>query len=222
MPKIKLMLADNQLVVREGLKALLENEPDIKVVAEAGSGAEAMERIRDAKPDVLLVDLSMPHISGVDGIRMLREASEKTRIVILSMYQKRAYIREALHAGAIGYLLKTSPFEEVLSAVRAAYQQKYFLSSEINADIIDNYLKKESVEPFLSKYDLLTKREQQIFRMMAEGNTTNDIAGALSVSPKTVAKHRTNLMEKLEMKNTATLVRYALQIGVINAERQSG
>lgn len=218
MAKIKLMLADNHAMIREGLKTLMEKESDVKLAAETGDGIEMLEKVKESKPDVVLMDISMPGLSGIDSIRKIKEASGKTEVVILTMYQKRGYIREALHAGAMGYLLKTSPLEEVLGAVRSASSKKYFLSAEINADIIHNYLQKDTVEPFLSKYDTLTKREQAIFRMMAEGATANEIAGRLSISPKTVAKHRTNLMEKMEMKNTATLVRYALQTGIINAE----
>lgn len=218
MAKIKLMLADHQKLVREGLTALLEKEPDIKIMAEAGDWPQSMERIKSTKPDVLLLDLSMPGLSGRDGLLQIKKLSENTRVVILTMHQNRTYIRETLHAGAVGYLLKTSPYEEILAAVRAAAEHKYFLSSEINADIIDNYLHRETTEPFGSKYDLLTKREKQVFRLMAGGNTTNDIAMMLSVSPKTVAKHRTNLMEKLEMKNMATLVRYAMQTGIVDTE----
>lgn len=218
MAKIKLMLADHQKLVREGLTALLEKEPDIKIMAEAGDWQQSMERIKSTKPDVLLLDLSMPGLSGRDGLLQIKKLSENTRVVILTMHQNRTYIRETLHAGAVGYLLKTSPYEEILAAVRAAAEHKYFLSSEINADIIDNYLHRETTEPFGSKYDLLTKREKQVFRLMAGGNTTNDIAMMLSVSPKTVAKHRTNLMEKLEMKNMATLVRYAMQTGIVDTE----
>ncbi|MBS3810222.1 MAG: response regulator transcription factor, partial [Desulfobacterales bacterium] len=155
MAKIKLMLADNHVMVREGLKTLMEKEPDIKVAAEAGDGVEMLEKVKDIKPDVVLMDISMPNLSGIDSVRKIKDASEKTEAVILTMYQKRGYIREALHAGAMGYLLKTSPFEEVLGAVRSASNRKYFLSAEINADIIHNYLQKDSVEPFLSKYDTL-------------------------------------------------------------------
>lgn len=222
MAKIKIMLADHQPIVREGIRALLEKESDIKVSAEAGEGALCFKRLRETKPDVLLMDISMPGIDGINSIRELKKISEKTGIVILTMHQKRSHVREALHAGVMGYLLKTSPYEEVLGAIRAAAEQKYYLSAEINADIIDNYLKRETTEPFASKYDLLTKREHMILRFMAEGYTTNEIAMMLSVSPKTVAKHRTNLMEKLEMKNMATLVRYAIKIGVVDVDSDYG
>lgn len=221
MPKIKLMLADNHTVVREGLKAILEKEPEIKVAAEAEDGDQMMEKLREIRPDVLLMDVSMPNLAGVDSIRRIKEISENTGVVILTMYQKQGYIRETLHAGAMGYILKTSPFEEVLGAVRSAYNNKYFLSAEINADIIHNYLRKETEQPYLNSYEQLTRREQQIFKMMAEGATANEIGGRLLISPKTVAKHRTNLMEKLNLKNTAALVRYALRLGVIDPEEDA-
>ncbi len=218
MAKIKLMLADNHAMAREGLKALLEKETDIRIASEAADGKEMMEKLKEIRPEVLLMDVSLPDLAGIESIRRVKQISENTEVVILTMQQKQTYIREALHAGAMGYLLKTSPFEEVLGAIRSAHHKQYFLSAEINADIINNYLQKESERPFLSSFDQLTRREQQIFKMMAEGATANEIAGRLSISPKTVAKHRTNLMEKLNLRNTAALVRYALQLGVVGME----
>ncbi|MFP4255591.1 MAG: response regulator [Desulfobacterales bacterium] len=218
MAKIKLMIADNHILVREGLKALLGKESGIRVAAEASDGDEMMKKIRETRPDVVLMEISMPELQAVEAICKIREISENTKVVILTMHQKQDYIREALNAGAMGYLLKTSRFEEVLAAIRAAYDNNYFLSTEINADIINNYLQKETRKPFMSTYDQLTRREQQIFRMVAEGATVNEIGDRLSISPKTVAKHRTNLMEKLNMKNTASMVRYALQLRIINPE----
>ncbi|MFW5975583.1 MAG: response regulator [Desulfosalsimonas sp.] len=218
MAKIKLMIADNHILVREGLKALLGKESGIRVAAEASDGDEMMKKIRETRPDVVLMEISMPKLQAVEAICKIREISENTKVVILTMHQKQDYIREALNAGAMGYLLKTSRFEEVLAAIRAAYDNNYFLSTEINADIINNYLQKETRKPFMSTYDQLTRREQQIFRMVAEGATVNEIGDRLSISPKTVAKHRTNLMEKLNMKNTASMVRYALQLRIINPE----
>lgn len=222
MAKIKLILADNHAVVREGLKALLEKETDIKVAAEAADGDEMMKKLKEIRPDVLVMDVSMPNLAGIKSIQRIREVSEKTETVILTMNQKQDYIREALHAGARGYLLKTSPFEEVLGAIRTAYNNKYFLSAEINADIINKYLKKQTDKLQLSTYDQLTRREQEIFKMVARGATANEIAGRLAISPKTVAKHRTNLMEKLNMKNTASLVRYALELGVVDIDEDNG
>jgi len=214
MAKIKILLADNHVLVREGLRSLLENEPDLEIVGEAGDGAEVVDGVKSKKPDVVLMELSMPGMTVIDAIRQIKAASKKTEIVVLTMHQNRNHIREAIHGGVLGYLLKTSPVEDVFAAIRAARENKYYLSSEINADIIDSYIRKDNIEPFVSRYDLLTKREQMVFRMLGEGNTTTEIAELLNISPKTVAKHRTNLMEKLQMKNTATLVRYAIKIGV--------
>ncbi len=215
MSKIKVLLADNHTVAREGLRSLLENEPDIGTIYETGDNTGMFEQVKSKTPDVVVMDLSMSNGPGIDAIRMIRETSKKCKIVILTMNQKRSLIREVLNAGVSGYLLKTNSVTDVLTAIRAVHGNKYYLSPEVNADIIDSYLKKESIEPLANRYDLLTRREQHVFRLMAEGNTTTEIAGLLTISPKTVAKHRTNLMEKLEMKNTATLVRYAIQIGVV-------
>lgn len=214
MANIKVLLADNHVLVREGLQCLLANEPDIEVIDQAGNWSETIDRVKTKKPDVAVFDISMPGVTGLDAIRQIRAVSKKTQVVILTMHQKRAHIRETLHAGVTGYLLKTSPLAEVVAAIRAARDGKYYLSSEINTDIINIYLRKEDQEPLVNRYDQLTKREQQVFRMIAEGNTTTEIAELLSISPKTVAKHRTNLMEKLDMKNTASMVYYAIKIGV--------
>ncbi|MCF8023868.1 MAG: response regulator transcription factor [Desulfobacteraceae bacterium] len=219
MAKIKLMLADHHTVVREGLKALLDRKADIKVAAEAEDNDEMWEKLKDIKPDVLIIDVFLPNLAGIEFIGQIREISENTKVVILTMYQKQDDIRQVLHAGAKGYLLKTSPFEEVMGAIRSAYRNKYFLSAEINADIIHSYLEKKTEQPHLNSYEQLTRREQQIFKMLAEGATANEIGGRLSISPKTVAKHRTNLMEKLNMKNTSSLVRYAIELGVIDPNK---
>ncbi|MGM0453712.1 MAG: response regulator [Thermodesulfobacteriota bacterium] len=218
MAKTKVLLADHNLVVREGVRCLLEKESDIEIAGECSDGEETLDRVKAKKPDVVLLDFAMPKLNGIDAIRKIKEASNKTEIVILTGYQKRTSIREALNAGVSGYLLKTSAISDVIAAIRAAKAKKYFLSPEINADIIDTYLRKDGAKPQAGKYDQLTRREQEIFRMMAEGRTTNEIADALVISPKTVAKHRTNLMEKLEMKNTATLVRYAMSLGVVSPD----
>lgn len=218
MTKIKVLLADNHMIVREGLRALLSNEPGIDIVGEAGDGAETMSLVKSAKPDIVMMDITLPGLPGIDAVRTIKEASGKTEIIILTTSQRRSYIREALHSGARGYLLKTNSFAEVIAAIRTVHRKRYFLSSEINADIIDSFLNKVSAEPFQSKYDLLTRREQQVFRLIAESRSTIEIAELLNISPKTVAKHRMNLMEKLQLKNTAKLVRYALQIGMVEPE----
>jgi len=214
--KIKLHLADNQIVVRQGVNALLSKEKDIEIVAETGDGMDTVETVKKVKPDIVLLEPALPRMAGVDLVRMVKEANAETEVVVLTAPQKKAHVRDALQVGALGYVLKTSSIAEVLAAVRAAYQKGYYLSPEISADIIDTFVKKRGVESETSGYGKISRRERQVFRMIAEGATTDEIAEALDISPKTVAKHRMNIMEKMELKNVATLVRYAVKIGVVD------
>ncbi len=214
--KIKLQLADNQIVVRQGINALLSKEKDIEIVAETADGMDTVETVKKVKPDIVLLEPALPRMAGVDLVRMVKEANAETEVVVLTAPQKKAHVRDALQVGALGYVLKTSSIAEVLAAVRAAYQKGYYLSPEISADIIDTFVKKRGVESETSGYGKISRRERQVFRMIAEGATTDEIAEALEISPKTVAKHRMNIMEKMELKNVATLVRYAVKIGVVD------
>ncbi len=214
--KIKLHLADNQIVVRQGINALLSKEKDIEIVAETADGMDTVETVKKVKPDIVLLEPALPRMAGVDLVRMVKEANAETEVVVLTAPQKKAHVRDALQVGALGYVLKTSSIAEVLSAIRAAYQKGYYLSPEISADIIDTFVKKRGVESETSGYGKISRRERQVFRMIAEGATTDEIAEALEISPKTVAKHRMNIMEKMELKNVATLVRYAVKIGVVD------
>lgn len=214
--KIKVQLADNQIVVRQGVKALLGKEQDIEIVAETADGPDTVETVKKAKPDVVLIESMLPRVAGIDVIRMIKEARPETEVVVLTTPQKKAHVRDALQVGALGYVLKTSSITEVLAAIRAAYQKGFYLSPEISADIIDNFVKKRGSESDTGGYGRLSKRERQVFRMIAEGNTTDEIAELINISPKTVAKHRMNIMEKMELKNVALLVRYAVKIGVVD------
>lgn len=214
--KIKVQLADNQLVVRQGIQCLLSKEKDIDVVAETSDGIETVEAVKKTHPDIVLLEPALPGVAGVDLIRMVKEANSRTEIVVLTTPQKKAHVRDALQVGALGYVLKTSAIAEVLAAIRAAYQKGYYLSPEISADIIDTFVKKRGIESETTGYGRISKRERQVFRLIAEGATTDEIAEELKISPKTVAKHRMNIMEKMELKNVASLVHYAVKIGVID------
>ncbi len=213
--KIKLQLADNQVVVRQGINSLLTREKDIDVVAETADGPGTLEMVKKLKPDVVLLEPALPNMTGVDLVRLIKEANSETEVVVLTAPQKKAHVRDALQVGALGYVLKTGSIAEVLAAIRAAYQKGYYLSPEISADIIDTFVKKRGVESETTGYGKISKRERQVFRLIAEGSTTDEIAEALEISPKTVAKHRMNIMEKMELKNVASLVRYAVKIGVV-------
>jgi len=214
--KIKVQLSDNQLVVRQGISCLLSNEKDIEVAAETDDSTETVETVKKIKPDVVLLEPALPGMAGVDLVRMVKEANSDTEIVVLTTPQNRTHVRDALQVGALGYVLKTGAIGEVLAAIRAAARKGYYLSPEISANIIDTFIKGRGVDSETSGYGKISKRERQVFRMIAEGATTDEIAEALDISPKTVAKHRMNIMEKMALKNVATLVRYAIRIGVVD------
>lgn len=214
--KIKLMLVDNQLVIRQGIKALLSGRPDMEVAAEASDGKEALEMIGKVKPDVAVVEPSVPGFEGVNTIKRYREAGGETEILILSAAKNRKTVHDSLQAGAKGYVLKTASIIELITAVRTVHDKGYHLSPDISAEIIDTFMNKQESAAEASRYSKLSRREQQVFRLLAEGATTGEIAGKLRISPKTVAKHRMSIMEKLLLKNSASLVRYAARIGLID------
>jgi len=218
MKQIRILLAEDHTIVRQGIAALLRAEGDMEVVGEAGDGREALDRARDLRPDVILMDIAMPNLSGLEAVHLIKEAVPQTQIVVLSMHKREAFVHQVLASGALGYVIKASPSSDILEAIRAARRGEYFLSSKISAEVISTYLKSRREKPTVRGYNLLSEREQQVFRLMVEGNTTNQIADVLCVSPKTVEKHRYNVTKKLGMSNLLDLVKYAIKIGIIDPE----
>ena len=216
--KIRVVIADDHSVVREGIRQVIGQEKDMEVVGEASDGLEALEMARRLGPSVLLLDIAMPGVNGLEAVSLIKETVPSCAVVVLSMYSKESMIHRVLSSGAIGYVLKASPVMDVIQAVRAAHRGEYFLSSKIKAEVVSAYLKSRDEKPVLKGYDLLSEREQQVFRLVAEGNSTNQIAQLLSVSPKTVEKHRTNIMKKLGLRNSMELVKEAIRIGVIDPD----
>lgn len=215
---MRILLADDHAVVRAGLRQLLTNQPDMVVVGEATDGVDAVEKAKSLRPDVTLLDIAMPHLSGLDAVRLIKDAVPQTQIVVLSMHQKEAYVHQAFASGALGYVLKASPSSDVLEAIRAAHRGEYFLSSKIKADVIGAYLQSRKEKPMVRGYDLLSEREQQVFRLIVEGNSTKAIADILCVSPKTVEKHRANVSRKLGIHDLVGMVKYAVKIGIVDPE----
>jgi len=215
---MKILVADDHAVVRAGLKQLLNSQPDMEVVGEAIDGREALEKAKSIRPDVTLLDIAMPGLSGLEAMRLIKEAVPNTKIVVLSMHEKEAYVHRAFASGALAYVLKASPSSDVLEGIRAANRGEYFLSSKMRAEVIGRYLESRKEKPAVRGYDLLSDREQQVFRLVVEGNSTNQIADVLCVSPKTVEKHRGNVMNKLGIHDLVALVKYAIKIGIIDPE----
>lgn len=218
MRKIKILIVDDHTIVREGLRQLLNNQEDMEVVGEAGDGLEALKKVKILQPDVTLLDIAIPRLSGLEAVRLIKETVPGTQVVVFSMHKKEAYVHQVLASGALGYVLKASPSSDVLEAVRAARRGEYFLSSSIKAEVVKIYLENRKEKPTVKGYDLLSEREQQTFRLVVEGNSTKQIADVLSISPKTVEKHRTNVMNKLGIHDLVGLVKYAVKIGVIDPE----
>ncbi|MDQ5986178.1 MAG: Oxygen regulatory protein NreC [Syntrophus sp. SKADARSKE-3] len=218
MKKIRVLIADDHAIVRDGLQQLLNNQQDMEVAGEAEDGHQALEKAKTLRPDVVLLDIAMPRLGGIEVTGLIREAVPDSQIVVLSMHAKETYVQQALAAGALGYVLKASLSQDILDAIRSAWRGEYFLSSRLQAEVIGKYLKAQQGAPSVRSYDLLSEREQQVFRFVAQGRSTNQIADILCVSPKTVEKHRTSLMNKLNVHDRLDLLKYAIKIGIVDPD----
>ncbi len=218
MNKIRILITDDHAIVRDGLRQLLCGQTDMEVVGEAEDGKQCLEKVKTLHPNVTLLDIAMPHLTGLEAISLIKESVPKTQIVVLSMHSKETYVRQVLAAGALGYVLKASPSSDILEAIRAAHRGEYFLSSKLRTEVIGSYAKRGSSNPAASGYDLLSEREQQVFRLVAQGFSTSKIGDLLCVSPKTVEKHRTSIMSKLGVHDRLGLMKYAIKIGVVDPD----
>ena len=216
--KINVLIVDDHAIVREGLHKLLSAQPDMNVVGEAEDGLAALTNARSKQPDVILLDIAMPGLTGLEAIMLLKDKLPDSQIVILSMHAKESYVQQALSAGALGYVLKASPSSDILNAIRAVHRKEYFLSSKIKADVIEAYLASHKHQPTVRGYDLLSEREQQVFRFVVEGKTTKEIADILCVSTKTIEKHRGSITSKLGVHGRLELLKYAIKIGVVDPD----
>jgi len=218
MGKIQVLIADDHAIVRDGIRQLLKKESDMEVIGEAVDGLEALEQVKELQPDVVLLDIAMPNLNGLETIGLLKESCKDTQVVILSMHANESYVQQTLESGALGYVLKASSSTDIIQAIRSAQKNEYFLSSKIKATVIDSYLKTKKIEPTVRGYDLLSEREQQVFRLVVQGSSTKQIADILYVSPKTIEKHRGSISSKLGIHGRLEMLKYAIKIGIVNPE----
>jgi DNA-binding NarL/FixJ family response regulator len=212
--KTKVLLADDHAVVRSGLKMVLDAEPDIEVVAEAGDGAEAVQKALSGDVDLAVLDVAMPRMTGLQAVAELQRRRPELRVLILSMYDNEQYFFEALKAGASGYVLKSAANRDLVDAIRGAMRGEPFLYPAAVTALIRDYLERGRSGEGVPE-DPLTPREQEVIKLIAEGHTSDEIAETLVISKKTVERHRANILEKLGMRNRVDLTRYAIRRGLV-------
>jgi two-component system response regulator NreC len=213
---IRILLADDHTVMRRGLRLLLESQPGFRVVAEASDGREAVERTESSQPDVAVLDIAMPNLSGIEAAQRISSTSPQVAIVILSMHSDEGYVLRALKSGVKGYVLKDSAEGDLMEAIKAVHQGKTFFSPEISKMLVEDYVREIRNRGTEDSYDLLTSREREILQLLAERKSNKDIAAALNLSPYTVETHRRNLQEKLHLHSFAELILYAVRKGLIS------
>jgi DNA-binding NarL/FixJ family response regulator len=216
MSKLRIVLAEDHTLVRAGIRALLEQIDDIEVVAEAADGRSALEAIKQHRPDVVFMDIGMPNLNGLDATARVAQEFPGVRVLVLSMHAHEEYVWQALHSGAAGYLLKDAGTTELEIAVRAVARGETYLTPAVSKHVVESYIRRFGGET--SQRERLTARQREILQLVAEGNTTKEIALQLHLSSKTVETYRAQLMEQLDIHDVAGLVRYALRIGLISLD----
>jgi two-component system response regulator NreC len=208
---VRVLIADDHPIVRKGMRSLLEDEPGIKVIGEAKDGTEALAALDSLRPDVLIVDMMMPGHNGLEVIRLAKQRLPEMHILVLSMHSNEAYVAEALRRGASGYILKDTGPTEIVQAVKELISGRRYFSKQLSVDLVDTKIK----NTYQDSFEKLTSRELEILQLAAEGYTSPEIAQRLSISHRTVEKHRSNLMEKLGLRNQTDLVLYAIKRGIL-------
>ena len=216
MKKLRILLADDHVIMRTGLRALLERQPNLEVVAESENGRETIELAASLKPDVVVMDVGMPILNGIEATKKIVTEHPNIAVVILSMHADESYVMRALKAGARGYLLKDSAPADLLGAIQAVSQNKSFFSPKVSRILAEDYVRVLKQKGAVDSYDLLTSREREILQLVAEGKANKEVAAALNISPYTVETHRSHILEKLNLHNPAELILYAVRKGLIS------
>jgi two-component system response regulator NreC len=216
MKKLRILLADDHIVMRTGLRALLERQPNLEVVGESENGRETVALAASLRPDVVVMDVGMPVLNGIEATQTIVTQCPAIAVVILSMHADESYVMRALKAGARGYLLKDSAAADLMGAIHAISQGKSFFSPKVSRILAEDYVRVLKQKGAVDTYDLLTSREREILQLLAEGKTNKGVATALNISPYTVETHRSHILQKLNLHNSAELVLYAVRKGIIS------
>ena len=218
---ITVFLADDHTIVRQGLAKLLEGESNFKVIGEAENGRKAVSMVEALKPEIVIMDISMPLLNGIEATRLIKKSRPQTKVIILSMHTHDRYIGELFNLGVSGYLLKDSTGSDIIQAISAAVKGNTYLSPSISRRVIEDYLylKKKSSQEDL--YGKLSNREREVFQMIAEGLSTKEISDILCISPSTVKTHRANIMEKLQFVNISQLIQFAIRLGIVDVQSEA-
>ena len=222
--KIRILIIDDHPLFREGIKSLIARNPGFEVVGEAGNGRKGLRMAKELKPDLVVMDISLPDKSGIDLTRDIRSLLPETYVMIVSMHSKIDYITEAFRAGASGYVVKDSAADRLIQGLKAVSRGEYYLDSSLSHKVVKRLMEFPEKEAKIidARYEALTRREQQVMRLLAEGFSTKEIAEKLFISPKTVENHRANIMNKLELHGAMELIRYAAKLGLIDLDLWKG
>jgi len=217
---VTVLLADDHTIVLQGLAKLLEGEPNIRVVGEAHNGREAVTKVEELKPDVIVMDIAMPILNGIEATRQIKKIRPQSKVIILSMHSHDRFINELFSLGASGYLLKDSTGQDIIRAIQAAVRGDTYLSPSISRRVIENYVSlKKNKSSQEERYSQLSNREREVFQMIAEGRSTKEIADILYVSQSTVKTHRANIMEKLQIENLSQLIQFAISLNLVEIQQ---
>jgi DNA-binding NarL/FixJ family response regulator len=215
---IRIMIADDHTIVRQGLARLLNDQSDLKIVGQAVNGREAVDKTLELKPDIVIMDIAMPQMNGIEAAKRIRKKLPKAKVLILSMYSHEHYIHELFETGVSGYLLKDSSGRDIIQAIHAAMNDETFLSPSISKVLVDTYRSPRKSSSRAERYKQLSNREREVFQLIAEGHSTRQIADLLCVSISTIKSHRAKIMEKLDVDTPVKLVHFAIQLGLVDPD----